>query len=113
MKKPKFNPDYPTVPILIFGVIMGLGAVAMGIYAVSIVREALATGRTYSVGIILDDTTMIYRSDSPQEYWAMIGFYIIGVVAMIPLGIFVPINVTKDYIKKLSRQKKEHGMRQP
>ncbi len=32
---------------------------------------------------------------------------LIGGVAIIGLGIFIPISVTIDYIKKLARQKKE------
>ena len=112
MRKPKFNPDYPTVPVVVFGVILGLFGLAIGINGISITREALATGRTYSVGVILNDTSMIYRSSSPVAYWAMIGLYSFSLVG-IPLGIFVPISVVINYIKKLARQKKEREMRQP
>lgn len=95
------------MPILIFGIVMGLFAMTVGIYTISIVREALATGRIYSVFIIMDDRTMIYRTDSPEAYWGMIGVFSSSIVLGIGIGIFAPIGTTIAYIKKLARQKKE------
>ena len=80
---------------------------AVGINGISIVREALATGSVYTFGIILDNTTMIYRDSSPEGYWLMIGIYMIAVVGGIGLGIFNLIGVIIAYIKKLARQRKE------
>ncbi len=107
MKTPKLSPSYPTLPILIFGVIMGLFLLVVGICNIAPVREALATGQAYTVGIILDDTTMIYRSNSPGEYWVMIGIYFLGTTAMIGFGIWMPIFVIIDYGKKLARLQRE------
>ena len=109
MRRPKFNPDYPTTPILIFLIFVGLFNLAIGIYGIFIVRDALDSGRIFTFGIILNDTTMVSRSDDPIEYWAMVSFMSLTVIGCIPIGIFVPINVTIDYIKKLARQKKEKG----
>jgi hypothetical protein len=107
------NANYPTVPVVVFGVILGLFGLAIGICGISSVHGALAAGRIYSVGIILNDTTMIYRSSSPVAYWAMISFLLVTIVVVIPLGIFVPISVVINYIKKLARQKKSNTTHQP
>jgi hypothetical protein len=106
MQKPKFNPSYPTLPILILIVSSGLCLLAIGISTISTVSEDLASGRTYSLGIMLDYKAVIYRSSSPEEYWVMMCLYSIGVAAMVGFGIWMPIVVIIAYIKKLARQKK-------
>ena len=113
MKKPKLNPNYPTVPVVIFGVITGLFLLSFGICNIPHVSEALATGRAYSLGIIFDNTTMIYRSNSPGAYWVMIGLYILGTAAGVGSGIWMLISMIIDYIKKLARQKKARTSHQP
>jgi hypothetical protein len=107
MKKPKFNPNFPSAPILIFVICAGLYLLAVGLSNISNVREGLATGRIYSVGIIFDDKRMIYKSNAPTEYWTMMGFYILSLVVSIGFGIVMPIGIVRAYIKKLARQKRE------
>ncbi|MGA2445853.1 MAG: hypothetical protein ABSG50_10550 [Opitutaceae bacterium] len=106
MKKPKFNPSFPSTPILIFVICSGLIALAVGLSNIATVREGLATGRIYSVGIIFNDNRMIYRSDSPTGYWMMIGLISFGCGAGLVLGILGTILIIKAYIEKLVRQKK-------
>ena len=107
--KPK--PSFPTTPMLIFLIYSGLVCLAIGIYGIFVVRDALDSGRTYTFGIILNDTAMVSRSDNPIKYWAMVSFMSLTVIACIPLGIFGTINIIIAYIKKLARQKKEREMR--
>ena len=107
MHKPPFNPSYPTIPILILIVSSGLCLLAIGVSNISTVREALATGQTYSAAIIFDDKTMIYRSESPVAYWRMIGLIAFSCAAGIGLGTSMSILVIVAYTKKLARMKRE------
>jgi hypothetical protein len=107
--KPKLNPNFPTTRVLIFAICLGLFALAIGVSSISTVREALATGRIYSVGIIFDDKRMVCKNNSPTEYWTMVGLIMICCVGGIGFGIGVPIANIRAYIKKLARQKRERG----
>jgi hypothetical protein len=109
MKKPKVNPNFPTTPILIFVICAGLYLLAVSLSNISNVHEGLETGRVYSVGIIFDAKRMIYRSNSPIEYWVTMGFYIFSLVASFGFGIVMPIGIIGAYTKKLARQKKERS----
>jgi hypothetical protein len=107
MKKPKFNPNFPSTLILIYAICLGLAMLALGVSNIPNVRDGLASGRIYSVGIILNDKSMIYRGSSPKAYWIMMGLYIFSCVACIGLGTLAPILTIKAFIQKLVRQKKE------
>ena len=107
MARLKPKPSFPTTPMLIFFILGGPFCLAIGIYGIFVVHDAWETGRTYTFGIILNDTAMVSRNDDPIEYWAMVIFMSLTGIVCIPLSIFVPINGTIDYIKKLARQKRE------
>ena len=107
MNKPKLNPSYPTVPILIFSIFTGLFGIAIGIYGIFIVQHALVTGRTYYFTVIWGDSAMVSRSSSPVEYWEALGVMIIAIIGGIGLGPISLVSSIVDLIKKLARQKKE------
>jgi hypothetical protein len=107
MKQPIYNPDYPTLPILFLTICAGLFMLAIGIMSFSPVREALATGQVYSLGVVWNDTTMIKRSDSPGTYWEMMCLFGFGGAAGIGFGIWMPISIIIDYIKRNKRKKVE------
>ena len=86
---------------------MDLFALAIGISSISTVQEGFANGRIYSVGIIFNVKSMIYRNDSPLGYWAMMGLLSIGCVGGIGLGVITPIGIVRAYFKRLARQKRE------
>jgi len=101
MPKPKYNPDFPTVRILIFILCNALIALTVGVGGILIVCKALTTGKIWSVGVVFHDTRIIYRSISPTAYWTMIGFMSFSCVLGFVLGTFSPIVVIRAYRKKL------------
>jgi hypothetical protein len=107
MEKPKYNPDFPTLPIMIFVLCSALLAIMVGIWDIPIVHEGLATGKICSVGIIINDTTMYYRDADPMAYWTMMGLFIFSGIGGFVLGTLGPILLIRAYIKKLARQKRE------
>lgn len=82
--------------------------VAFAILGGVIAGEGLITGWTYSCGIILNDTTKIYRSSSPTAYWFMIGLFAVACVVMIIVGPMMAVEAIKQY-KKVRAQKRRHA----
>jgi hypothetical protein len=107
--RPKLSPDFPSTRILIFMICCGVFLLVLGISNIQNVREGLTTGRVYSVGIIWDIKTVIYKDASPGAYWAMIGLYVASCVGSIGLGAWAPIFHIIAYKKKLVRQKRERS----
>jgi Zn-dependent protease len=110
--KPKFNPNFPSTPILIIVVLSGLIALAVGLSNIATVREGLATGRVNSMGIIFNDQRMIYKSDSPIGYWTMMGLISFGCGAGLFLGTCGLILIIKAYMKKRARRRNICGSEQ-
>jgi len=109
MRKPILDSEYPTTPVLILIVISSFIILGICINGIFIVRDALATGQTYFFGIIINNTTMVSKSNIPGAYWAVVGFCMVTIVWGIPLAIFNLIGVIINYIKKLARQKRENA----
>jgi hypothetical protein len=109
--KPKLNPNYPSTGVLILVICSSLVLLAIGVPGIFLIREALATGRVYSMAVVFGDGEMIYRSSAPEAYWIMMGLYIPSCVGSLGFGTCVPISTIRAYIKKLARQKRERDSR--
>jgi H+/Cl- antiporter ClcA len=96
-----------TLPSLIILLSSALVVVAFAILGGIIAVEGLITGWTYSCGIILNDTTKIYRSSSPNAYWSMIGLFAVGSLVMVIVGPMMASEGIKQY-KKTRAQKRRH-----
>lgn len=79
----------------------------MGIHSGISAGDGLKTAWTYSFGIILNDTTKIYRSSSPTEYWLMIGSLFVFCLVMLVVGPMLAIEIIKPYKKKRTQKKRD------
>src|SRR5271154_1055061 len=63
--------------------------IMMGIFGGFILIEGLMNGRTYSVGIILGDSSMVDQTNAPQAFWTTIVLFSIDFLVCPIAGIVV------------------------
>jgi hypothetical protein len=100
--RPLVTRGSPVVPIL-----AALTMLGMGIYGFPFLLDNYKSGRTYSLGVTFDNTTKIYRSNSPTAFWIYTGFFMFSFVLMIALSIFTFVGVIIDHKRKVAAAAKE------
>ena len=105
--KPKANPDFPTVLFLCYSIAQGLLLVSLGLFSLYMDINAVMTGKTYSPTVVfIGDASMVYRRNSPGEFWATVSICLIcGLIACV-LGIKAPVGTARAYVERLARRKK-------
>ena len=96
INRPIISRGSPVVPILAALTMLGLS-----IYTFSFLMDEVRSGWTYSLGVVFDNTTKIYRSSSP------IAFCMSSCVLMIALAIFTFVGLVIDHKRKVAAAAKE------
>ena len=78
---------------------------AMSVLIGGVLIRELITGRTYSVGIILGDNSMVDQTSSPQAFWTTIGLLIIDVLVCPIVGIALLREAVMEHRRKISAKK--------
>ena len=100
--RPLVTRGSPVVPIL-----AALTMLWLSIYTFPFLMDDFRSGWIYSLGIVFDDTTKIYRSSSPAAFWIHVGFFMSGCLLMIALAIFIFVGVIIDHKRKVAAAAKE------
>jgi hypothetical protein len=102
INRPIISRGSPVVPILAALTMLGLS-----IYTFSFLMDEVRSGWTYSLGVVFDNTTKIYRSSSPIAFWVHVGFFMSSCVLMIALAIFTFVGLVIDHKRKVAAAAKE------
>jgi len=106
--KPKPNPNFPSGLFLGYSIVAGTLSLALGLFSFNLIRKGLIAGRIFSPTVVFSgDGTMVYRRDSPAEYWSIVGICFLGGLIGCVLGVWAPVGTARAYIERLARRKKE------
>ena len=111
MFKPPLRPDYPTIPVFVLVIVCSLFVLALGIWGILTVHQALVEGWIYFGGKY-HPGGVLHRETSPLRYWITVGLVTGISVVMIPLALFSLVFLPINYIKKFARKKTHHGVKQ-
>jgi hypothetical protein len=100
--RPIISKGSPVVPILAALTMLGLS-----IYTFPFLMDEVRSGWTYSLGVVFDNSTKIYRSSSPIAFWIHVGFFVSSCALMIALAIFTFVGVVIDHRRKVAAAAKE------
>jgi hypothetical protein len=102
INRPIVSRGSPVVPVC-----AALTLLWFGIYGIPVVMDEIKAGWAYSLGVIFNNATKIYRSSSPMAFWMNIGLLMFGFVMAIALGIFILCGVVIDHKRKAAAVAKE------
>ena len=98
-----------TVTSQILGVLTAVLMLALGVIGGVFLVQGLVSGRTYPIGVVLGENSMVDRSTAPGAFWTMMGIFGIDFVVAPVLGIAQLREVVTDHKRKLAEKKREHS----
>jgi hypothetical protein len=105
--KPKPNPENPSALFLIYSLFAGAALLALGVKAFFSIREAVAAGQIYSLGVRVGSMKVAYEGDQPWAFWICISvFSLCGIVAF-SVGLWGTIMTIERIRHKLAHQNED------